>query len=173
MHATSLHNLERGTSGRMPLPLFGLLAANLDLLLAVAWWMPHGVAPIQIPQGIAAWVIGVDDARAGGAASAVFGMLFYASLVAMMALLYRHLARRWPALHAHPLASGAAFGIAMYLGLFKVALPLWGAAPMPPEPWAWTLVCVAAYVFIIGMPAALLARLHFERAVSAPSRYGR
>lgn len=147
------------------IPALGIAAGAADLAFAVAWWAPQGVAPIRIPQAIAAWVLGDPVARAGGLATAVFGTLLYLSLVSLMVAGYLALARRLRSLVAHPLACGAAYGTAMYLLLFELVqrvVPLWTGQPQPPLPFAWIVACVFAYVLLIGIPAALATRAHLH-----------
>jgi len=149
------------------IPTLGIAAGGADLAFAAAWWAPLGVAPIRIPQGIAGWVVGNPAAYAGGWATAIFGALLYLSLVGLMVAGYLALARRVRPLVAHPLACGAAYGMAMYVLLFEVvhrAILVWTGQPQPQAPIAWVAACAFAYVFLIGIPAALATRAHLHAA---------
>lgn len=144
-------------------PALGVAAGAADLAFAAAWWAPLGVAPIRIPQAIAGWVLGDPAARAGGLATAVFGALLYFSLTSLMVAGYLALARRLRSLVAHPLAFGAVHGVAMYVLLFEIvqrAIWFWNGQPQPQASPAWIAACVCAYVFLIGIPAALATRAH-------------
>lgn len=141
------------------LPVIGILVGGADLAVAAAYWAPHGIAPIRIPQSIAAWVLGSDAARAGGWSTALLGMALYFYLTSLMVELYHRLAIRHEVLLRRPYLCGALYGIAMYFLLFKLAVPLWTGIPTPPEPLAWTFSCTMAYILIIGIPCALFARV--------------
>ncbi|MFT3761040.1 MAG: hypothetical protein QM761_00205 [Pseudoxanthomonas sp.] len=145
---------------RLPLWFWGgLLAAIADLSLAAGYWFVYDdVAPIRIPQSIASWLLG-PAARAEGMASAVLGFVLYVGVLCALMAAYQALARRLPALHRHPLACGATYGVAAYLLIFHLFVPYFSAAVTTgPSPWHWTLTCMLAYVGLVGIPAALLAR---------------
>lgn len=133
-------------------------AAMLDLGLAVAWFGARGVPAERVFQSMASWVLG-RSAYHGGIATVVFGGLFYTGVVAAVMAWYRVLARRWPLLLARPLSLGALYGGLMYLLIFLLIVPHVTAASPAPHPLAWHALCVAAYALLVGIPAALLARL--------------
>ena len=141
------------------LPVIGILVGSADLAVAAAYWAPHGIAPIRIPQSIAAWVLGSDAARAGGWSTALLGMALYFYLTSLMVELYHRLGIRHDVLLRRPYVCGALYGIAMYCLLFKLAVPLWTGMPAPPEPATWTVTCLFAYALLIGIPGALFARV--------------
>lgn len=148
-------------------PALGIAAGAADLAFAAAWWAPLGVAPIRIPQAIAGWVLGDPAARAGGMVTAAFGALLYFSIISVMVAGYLAAARRVRSLVAHPLACGVVYGAAMYALLFEVvqrALALWSGQAQPQASPAWILACVCAYVVLVGIPAALAARVHLHAA---------
>lgn len=147
----------------LPLALAGAAMGIADLLVAIAYWWPAGVAPIRIPQSIAAWVLGPGPALAGGLATAALGVLVYCGLTAAMPPLYRRLATRSSLLLRRPLACGALFGVAMYVLLFQVIAPLL-VPPARPQAPEWIATCVVAYVALIGVPCAWLARATLPRA---------
>lgn len=147
----------------LAMPLLGIIIGCADLALAAAWWMPHGTSPIRIPQSIAAWVMGPALAHAGGVKSAVLGLAFYCVLTTFMVALYSALSRHYLIMLRHPFVGGGFYGAVMYLAIFEVAVPLWSLAPVRIEPAAWTATCVFAYVFMIGIPCALFARLQLAQ----------
>lgn len=151
-----------GVTHHLPVPLTGLvgvLGACADLGVAAAYWLPEGVAPARIPQSIAAWVLGKEVAFAGGATTALLGVVLYCYLTTLMVALYVSASRRHEALVRRPLIYGALYGAVMYPLLFKVIVPSWTGEPAPFGPLQWDLVCTAAFIFFIGIPGALCARL--------------
>ena len=142
-----------------PIGLVGVLGGCADLGVAAAYWLPQGVEPIRIPQSIAAWMLGRDLAIAGGALTASMGIALYCYLTTLMVALYVSMSRRHAFLVRRPLISGAIYGAALYPLLFKAIVPLWTGEPASVGPLSWDLVCTAAFIFFIGIPAALCARL--------------
>lgn len=173
MHALARPPLHSGTSrsGSRPLPAwawvaFGGVALGLsDLAFAALYWFLHnGLAPIRVPQSIAGWVLGTAAARAGGLATALAGAALYCAVVGAMVAGYMNLTGWRPALHSRAVSCGLMYGLAMYVLLFRIVLPLAvpahaPAAAMPPS---WTLACLAAYAGI-GVGCALLARAKAAR----------
>lgn len=142
------------------LPFAGVLVGSADLVFAAAYWAPQGLPPIRIPQSIAAWILGADVAHAGGWITALAGMVLYFYLTTSMVAGYHVLSRRHAVMLRRPLLAGALYGAAMYVLLFKVAVPLWRGMPAPAEPVAWTIACTLAYMVLIGIPCALFARAY-------------
>jgi uncharacterized membrane protein len=148
-----------------PLPVWAWVAGGgialgfADLAFAALYWSLHSdFPPIRIAQGIAGWVLGTQEARAGGIATALAGLALYAAIVAAMVAGYMRLARHWPRLHAHAWSAGTAYGLAMYVLLFDIVLPNFSAATLPTHaPLSWTVACLAAYAGI-GLGCAAIAR---------------
>lgn len=169
MHAIAFHALPRAPRSRRTLNgvlACGTLAAGLDLGLAMLWWHPLGVAPARVLQSIAEWTIG-PSAYAGGAATAVLGLLVYWALMCALAAGCRVLARRIPLLARHPLPCGALYGLAAYVAIFGFLVPASIGRPAFGPP-AWAMACALAYAFLIGVPCAWFA----ARAEPAPSTKG-
>lgn len=140
-----------------PVLLCGALTTVLDLALAIAFWAAEDVSAGRVLQGVAAWGLG-PAAYAGGATTALFGVLLYTGLMCALAAAYRGLARRHDALLRRPLLGGALYGAAAYLLIFGLVVPALTSAPGFVRP-DWAVVCLLAYMFLIGVPCALFARL--------------
>lgn len=136
----------------------GTAAAMLDLAVAAAYWGARGVAPDRIFQSIAAWLLG-PAAFTGGAATVALGAVLYAGVLSGVMGAYRLLARWFPILLHRPLGAGALYGASMYGLIFLVFVPHFSAATPAAHAWQWHAVCVAVYVSLVGIPAALLARI--------------
>ena len=155
-----------------PLPLLFWLvllatsAAMLDLGLAAIYWGAHGVPAARMFQSIASWVMG-RSAFFGGDATVVFGGVLYTGVLCAVMALYRVLARRFPPMLRYPLGFGALYGALMYGLIFRVFVPYLSAANPAPHVWQWDALCVAAYALLVGIPAALLARVPADRFPSS------
>jgi len=168
-----MHALARihSDSGARALPVWAWVACGgvalglADLAFAALYWYLHsGIAPVRIPQSIAGWVLGPAVARAGGIATALAGVALYCTVVAAMVAGYLKLSAWRPSVHARVAFSGSAYGLAMYVLLFRLVLPLVAPAhaPAPTMPTSWTIACLAAYAGI-GIGCALLARAKAAR----------
>lgn len=173
MHALARIHSDSGARQPVarPLPAWAWVACGgvalglADLAFAALYWFLHsGVAPVRIPQSIAGWVLGPALARAGGVATALAGAALYCTVVAAMVAGYLKLSALRPALHAQVVLSGAMYGLAMYVLLFRLVLPLVAPAhaPAPAMPTSWTIACLAAYAGI-GIGCALVARAKAAR----------
>ena len=154
-----------------PLPAWGWVAFGgmalglADLAFAALFWFLHGgVDPIRVPQAIAGWILGPEEARAGGWATAAAGAGLYCYVVGAMVAGYLRLSARRPRLRREDAWwAGGLYGLAMYALLFRVVLPLFAAAsPSKAMPAEWTLACLVAF-WGIGMGCAWIARAHFDR----------
>lgn len=137
----------------------GLLLGTLDLAFATAFGLLRdGLPPLRVAQSIAGWVLGRDAAIAGGATTAALGVAVYAAVTAAVVAGYQALAQLDDGWRRHPRVGGLAYGLAAYVLLFEVAVPLGSAAPTAPLPLDWRLACAAAYACLVGVPSALAAR---------------
>lgn len=166
MHARpALQSRTSPTAGLRALPVWawvaggGIVLGLADLGIAAGYWFLHsGTDPIRIPQAIAGWVLGREHARAGGMATALAGAALYCAIVGAMVAGYLRLASRWPRVHAHVADAGVVYGLAMYVLLFRIVLPLFVAGEPHALPMSWTAACLAAYAGI-GVGCALIARV--------------
>lgn len=137
--------------------IVGIGGALADLAVAALYWSQFNVATIRIPQSIAAWFIGRENAFGGGATTALFGLVAYCGLVWSVCALYRVAAKRYAVLLRHPLACGAMYGVLAYGAIFWIMAPLLTGDGGSTKP-EWIGLCVATYILAIGIPAALAAR---------------
>jgi uncharacterized membrane protein YagU involved in acid resistance len=134
----------------------GLVAGILDLAYAFAFHGANGVRPIVILQSIASGVMG-PDAFVAGRQSALLGTALHFLMTAAMAVVYVLASLKWTLLWRRPLRNGAAYGLALYVLMTYVVVPL-SAAPPRPIPVVETIGAVLAHVLLVGIPIALAAR---------------
>lgn len=135
----------------------GLIAGALDLIYICSFVaILYGLGPQRILHSIAAGWVGRDAARAGGAMTAALGFVSHFAIAVVMALVYYVAAQRLPALVRHPWRYGALYGLALYLAMNYVVVPLSAAGDGIPKAWQWAdLAHVAAHVILVGIPCAL------------------
>src|SRR3546814_16226417 len=80
--------------------------------------------------------------------------------------------KRWPALARKPVLSGSLYGIALYVAMTYVVVPLSNAGNGGLPAWRWeNLSHIAGHMLLVGIPCALGAR--FALASRHCSRAGR
>ena len=134
----------------------GLLAGALDLAYICSFVaILYGIGPQRILHSIAAGWVGRDAAQAGGGATAVLGFASHFAIAVVMAIVYYLAAKRLPALVRHPWRYGALYGLALYLAMNYIVVPL-SAAGEGMKVLQWIdLAHAAAHVLLVGIPCAL------------------
>lgn len=138
--------------------LGGLVVGTFDIVYAMAFWGPQGVAPMRILQSIAAGLLG-QAARDGGWATALLGAVLHFTIATAMAAAYYLASARIPALIRRPIVYGMLYGLFLYLFMNLVVVPLSAAGGPSFEPLLWVVCSIAVHLFLVGIPCALFARL--------------
>lgn len=138
----------------------GLGCGVLDLAFAVVFFTQwRGAKPLAVLQSIAAGVLGAETYR-GGAATAALGVALHFGISFGAAATFYLVSRQLRFLTRHALLHGLWFGLAVYLFMQAVVLPLSAApnAKFPPQITARAIPVILAHVFLVGPPIALAAR---------------
>lgn len=128
------------------------VAGLLDLTFAAALWYPMGVAPTTIFQSIASGLLG-PSAFAGGWRTALIGIGLHFLIMAVIASIYAALVP--PRLKPRPLLTGALYGLAIWLGMNLIVVPL-SAAPLTLPPFWMGAADLAGHIAFVGIPIAWL-----------------
>jgi hypothetical protein len=134
----------------------GLVAGVLDIADALVFNGLLGASPMRVLQAIASGLLGAG-AFQWGWASAVLGLALHFFIATSAAACYVLASRTWPVLVRRPFLCGAAFGLAVFVVMNFLVLPLSAFRVRPMS----TLVfgnLVFAHVFFVGLPIALMAR---------------
>jgi hypothetical protein len=131
------------------------VVGTLDLLDALIFFGLRGVAPIRIPQSIAAGLLGPASFQ-GGAATAALGIALHFFIALVIVLVYHLAGRVLRILRQSPLVFGPVYGIGVYLVMNFVVLPL-SAAGAPRLTAAVVVNGVLIHMLGVGLPAALSA----------------
>jgi hypothetical protein len=134
-------------------PIFvgGLIAGTIDASFAFydfGWGMPRGIAGGLLGPG----------ARNGGAATWILGLFLHFLIACSAAAIYYAASRKLTFLRDNPIVCGMFFGIAIFLVMNLVVLPLsayHSSAPIPLAPMRKGLLI---HMFFIGLPIALSVR---------------
>ena len=117
-----------------PILISTAVAGTLDLALAITFFAIKGVPLEGVPHAVAAGLLGVRAFRLG-LPTAILGVALHYFIAFCVSAFYYFLSRRFGFLNNHPIASGAIYGIGVFLFMQHVVLPL-SAEPRshPPTP---------------------------------------
>ncbi|HYK02336.1 MAG TPA: hypothetical protein VE974_11305 [Thermoanaerobaculia bacterium] len=135
----------------------GILVGSIDALYAISFWAPRGATPTRIFQSIAAGLLG-RSAFEGGVATALLGVALHYFIALTIVVVYWFLSRRFGVLLRRYLLCGAAYGLGVYAVMNYVVIPL-SANPRSRFNLSWVIWSVIVHALLIGIPAALTARL--------------
>jgi len=130
----------------------GALAGSLDIVAAFAIASYRGGTPVRVLQSIASGLMGTA-AFQGGSRTAALGLALHFLIATAAAAVYYVASLGWPALALRPLRFGALHGMAVYLAMNFVVVPL-SAAPRGPFVWRMAAVLVLVHIVCVGLPIA-------------------
>jgi len=101
----------------------GALAATIDITYAIGWSVAHGGTAERLLQAVASGWQG-KAAFEGGAPSAALGLASHYAILLVAAALFLAASRRLPWLRRHAVPAGLLYGLAIFLFMNFVVLPL-------------------------------------------------
>lgn len=164
MNLTLAENI-KADQPRVPILLIAAFVIGvLDMSFAAIFWGLLGVAPIPVLQSVASGLLG-RAAFAGGVATAALGLGLHFLICLLMVLTYYVLAQHLRWLLRHPWQAGPLYGLALYLCMNYVVLPLSAAVPSSTRP-DWIVGSVLVHMLLVGLPCALFVRAAGSRAIA-------
>ena len=140
-------------------PIFwgGLIAGTLDICAAcLTAWLRAGVTPIGVLQFVASGALG-PAAFQGGMKSALIGLVLHYLIATIWTVVFYLASRKWLFLIERPVQFGLLYGIAVYLIMTFVVVPLSQVTPRPATLTGRT-IGILTIMFCIGLPIALIVR---------------
>jgi len=140
-------------------PIFwgGLIAGTLDICAAcLTAWLRAGVTPIGVLQFVASGALG-PAAFQGGMKSALIGLVLHYLIATIWTVVFYLASRKWLFLIERPVQFGLLYGIAVYLIMTFVVVPLSRVTPRPATLTGRT-IGILTIMFCIGLPIALIVR---------------
>ncbi len=156
MHARTSPVLSQEKNPILPILLGGLIAGALDITYAIVFSSFFGVPPIRILQSVASGLLGPNSFK-GGVPSATLGLALHFFIALSAAFIYYAASRKLPLLTDHAVLCGLLYGIAIYVVMNYVVLPL-SAAPKFRHSQLSITTGILVHMFFIGLPIALAAR---------------
>jgi hypothetical protein len=149
-----------------PIVLAALIAGMLDILFAMILTLLNGREIDNMLRFVASGPF--PAARDMGTSGVVLGLFVHFALMAVMAAAFMLTARRIPTLVDRPIQWGVLYGLATYVAMNLIVVPLRFPAAFPPAPLS-VATQLFAHIFLVGLPIALVASRHFGRARLRPS----
>jgi hypothetical protein len=134
----------------------GLVAGALDAVDGVVAFGFKGMNPIQVLQYIASGLLGPDSFR-GGLATAALGAGLHFLIAFIVAAVYYLTSLKLSALHRQAARWGLIYGVAVYLFMNYLVLPL-SAVPQSPFSMPLFLNGVIGHAIFVGFTIAWFAR---------------
>jgi hypothetical protein len=133
------------------------VAGVLDITDACLYYgITKAVPPDRIFQSVASGLLG-KAAYAGGAATAALGLALHFAIMAVMVTAYVLASLRLPILTKRPIVMGLGYGLATYLVMNYVVLPLSAVGGKGPFVLANFINGVFAHLVLVGLTIALIA----------------
>ena len=134
-----------------------LTVGILDILDAFIFFGLRGAKPIGILQSIASGVLGRASYQ-GGMRTALLGLALHFVIAFGVVATYLIATRLVPALNRHPWVYGLMYGVAVYVVMNFVVVPMSAAAlGSGPTPVIVRVNGLLIHMFGVGLPAALVA----------------
>jgi hypothetical protein len=133
----------------------GLIAGILDITVAFIRWGN----PPRILRGIASGLLGPATASEGGRATAALGAALHFSIALSAAAVYYAASRKLEFLRQRAILWGLFYGIAVYMFMSWVVVPL-SAFPKSNAPISMTALVLSllTHMFCVGLPIAWATR---------------
>lgn len=129
----------------------GLLAGSLDLASA---FITYGAG---VPRAIAGGLLG-PAARQGGSGTYLLGILLHFFIATSAAAVYYLASRKLAFLKDHPFVCGLFYGIAVFLVMNLIVLPLSALHARGPFQLAGLIQGLLVHMILIGLPISFSTR---------------
>ncbi|HKW35250.1 MAG TPA: hypothetical protein VJN92_19720 [Candidatus Acidoferrum sp.] len=136
----------------------GLLAGSLDITAALVEAGLEGKGPVYLFQAIAGGLLGMASFQ-GGLATAALGAFFHFLIATTAAAVFYVASRKLKFLVQHAIPSGLLYGVAVYIFMNYIVLPMSAYHNKIALPPVTELIRdVAILMFLVGLPISLMVR---------------
>jgi len=139
----------------------GLIAGILDITSAFVIAELKGTGSIRMLQGIASGLLGPQSFE-GGMATAGLGLAIHFLIAFTAASVFYAASRKLTFLTQHAVTSGLLYGIAVYLSMYWIVVPL--AFVNARYSVSRDVTAVIIHMLLIGLPISLIVRWHSRRS---------
>jgi uncharacterized membrane protein len=134
----------------------GLICGILDITTAFTNWAIHGVGPVRILHAIASGLLGTK-AFDGGWPTAVLGAACHFFIAFSAAAVFFVASRKLKFMTQHAFPSGIAYGVAVYLVMYWIVIPLSRIQQLPFS-LSRTIIAILTHMFCVGLPISQIIR---------------
>lgn len=147
---------ETATSSRAFPAIFaaGLLCGVMDITAAFLLWMPKGVSPRRLLQGIAGGLLGPASFHGGWATSSL-GLAFHFLIAFTAATVFYAATRKLSALLDHPWLAGIGYALVVYGFMYWVVMPL-DRIHHSPATLSNSVTAIVTHIICVGLPISLV-----------------
>lgn len=133
----------------------GLLAGALDIVAAI-------LTNLQVParvvlQSVAGGLLGPAAYR-GGWPTAWLGLAAHFAIMLVIAVIFVAVAAAFPVLRRLWIPVGIGFGVAVWLAMTFIVVPMSASPLTPPADLMTALTPIAVHIVAVGLPVAWVAR---------------
>lgn len=142
-----------------PILIGTLLAGTLDILAAIGLTLIYGRDPMGMLRYVASGP--VPGAMDMGTAGSILGLIVHFALMTIMVTIFVLAAARLRQLWQKPVLWGFLYGLATYVVMNLVVVPLRWPERWPPSTTS-ILTQLFCHIVLVGIPVALVAAKHFR-----------
>jgi uncharacterized membrane protein YagU involved in acid resistance len=159
---TASPSLLRSSQAYRAIGWAGFLAGSLDITAAFVEAGLEGRSPVSLLQGIAGGLLGTSSFR-GGLVTAALGAFFHFLIATTAAAVFYLASRKLKFLVKHAIPSGLLYGVAVYVFMHYIVLPISAYHVKIALPQMAELVRdVAIHMCVVGLPISLIVRKYSE-----------
>jgi hypothetical protein len=133
-----------------------LLCGVMDLSAAFITAHSYGVGPVRLLQGITTGLLGQASYN-GGWQTAALGAAIHFFVAFCAATVFYLASRKMTFLTRRPIVSGILYGVAVYVVMYWVVVPL-SLIHRRPFSWKATVVAIITHMVCVGTPISLMVR---------------
>jgi uncharacterized membrane protein YagU involved in acid resistance len=133
------------------------MAGVFDILFAFVFYSLKGSTPLRILRSVASGLLGAEASQ-GGLGTAALGLVLHFLIAFGAAAVYYAASRALKLLVRRAVVCGLLYGVAVYLFMNFVVLPLSAIPFKPTYPLDVLLIGLAGHMLLIGLPIALAVR---------------
>jgi hypothetical protein len=143
--------------------LAGCAAATIDLVyISIFTYVVSGIGPLRILQSVATGLLGAASYD-GGYGSGVLGFICHYVILIIAATMFWAASRKIPFLTRQALIAGVLFGLAIWLVMNFIIVPLSAAPPRQITLTLGTVCNFIAHLVLIGPTLSLVMRKYAGR----------
>lgn len=140
-----------------------LVAGTLDILAAVILSLIYGRGPEAMLRFVASGPF--PAATDWGVAGSALGLIVHFAIMAVMVAIYVVAATRLVSLRERPLLWGMLYGLATYVVMNLIVVPLRFEGAFPPS-LRGVVTQIFCHIVLVGIPTAVIASRHLRRRSS-------